>query len=312
MQLLHPHPPPRGQRLQSPALISRPQTLPHARLRGAISGRAWSRLPLPRAIPGKPGCGGYNLWGKGLCPSNCTPPMPTLLLAALCFSNPTGAQAVGYFSAGHTMSTLGISTLQHVMSCTGAGVYRHPMSALSTDVNPFGALQTPSPSCSDSLRHPLAQHPAPNGRGSAHVQTPRSPTAVFLPAEHPRDCQPAFPPRRISHTPPIPPAQACDAMYSAGTHQGSAATPGTKSSITTWHQGRSRGSRSCCRRSDTEDSGAQLLQGSLGPARVTGIDLKPKLLAASWGFLGRLAPDLGETGHQHVRPANLMPRDTQS
>lgn len=65
-----------------------------------------SRLPLPRAIPGKPGSRGYNLRGKGLQPSNSTPPMPTPF-AALYFSNPTGAQDMGYFNAGHaTMSTL--------------------------------------------------------------------------------------------------------------------------------------------------------------------------------------------------------------
>lgn len=159
-------------------------------------------------------------------------------------------------------------------------------------------LCKPHPVCSDSLWH----HPAPKGGRSARVQTSRSPTAVFLPEEHPRDCQPAFPPRHIGHAPPGPPAQACDAICSAGTSQGSAATPGTKSSIRTWHQGRSRGSRSCCRCSDTGDSRAQPVQGSLGPVRVTGTDRKPKLLAALWDILGHLAPDLGEIGHQHVRP----------
>ena len=140
MQPLHPHPLPRGReitesgaaaairacpaiprspackprrlRAGSPALISRPQTLPHVRLQRNYfrpcmePGFNNSRLPLPRAIPGKPGSRGYNLWGKGLHPSNSTPPMPTLF-AALYFSNPAGAQDVGYFSTGHaTMSTL--------------------------------------------------------------------------------------------------------------------------------------------------------------------------------------------------------------
>lgn len=53
----------------SPALISRPQTLLQAGKK-AISGHVCgARLQqLPRAIPGKAGSRGYNLWGKALRP----------------------------------------------------------------------------------------------------------------------------------------------------------------------------------------------------------------------------------------------------
>lgn len=139
MQPLHPHPPTREIRAnraaaQQPserghpsvhgspaqpeaapslALISKPQTPPHVRLQRSYfrpcvePGFSNSRLPLPRAIPGKPKSRGYNLQGKRLCPSNSTLPVPTPFVA-LYFSNPTDTQDVGYLGVGRaTMPTLG-------------------------------------------------------------------------------------------------------------------------------------------------------------------------------------------------------------
>lgn len=121
MQPLHPHPLPRQNYRErsgcshpsthsSPtqprlhALISRPQTLPHARLQRNYfrpceePGFHNSQLPLPRAIPGEPGSRGYNLRGKGPSPSNCIPPMPTLCCAV--FQQSHSRQERGLFCYG--------------------------------------------------------------------------------------------------------------------------------------------------------------------------------------------------------------------
>lgn len=108
-----------------------------------------------------------------------------------------------------------MSTLQRSVSRTWAGVYGCPKSALAAGRSPLG-LCKPHRICSNCLPHPFAQHPAPKGSGSTHVQTPRSMTDVFLPEERPRDCQPAPHHQALTAHTPVPPPYACDATCSAG------------------------------------------------------------------------------------------------
>lgn len=139
-------------------------------------------LLLPRAIPGKPGSRGYNLRGKGLRPSSSSPPVPTLSVFQ------RSHRRTGLFQSPCPHS--GISALQCSTSCAGTGVHGYPKSALGAGTSHL-EVHKARPICSKSLQ------PAPKGGGSTHVQAPRSMTAVSLPTEHPRDCQP---PLRIGHT----------------------------------------------------------------------------------------------------------------
>lgn len=125
--------------------------------------------------------------GKGCVPPAPVPPCPP----CLSFSDPTGAR--GYFS--HPVPT------QASAPCNAP----HPVQEqVFTDILNLPWVQAraiwrftkPVPSAPS----PFSQLPAPKGGGSTHVQAPRSMTAVSLPTEHPRDCQP---PLRLgrTHTP---------------------------------------------------------------------------------------------------------------
>lgn len=218
-------------------------------------------LLLPRAIPGKPGSRGYNLRGKGLRPSSSSPPVPTLSVFQ------RSHRRTGLFQSPCPHS--GISALQCSTSCAGTGVHGYPKSALGAGTSHL-EVHKARPICSKSLQ------PAPKGGGSTHVQAPRSMTAVSLPTEHPRDCQP---PLRIGHThthTPVPPPCGCGAVCPGchrgpATRQGSADTTGTKISVVA---GR------------LELAGAVTLRPakpSWGQARATGTNLR---LPRCWWHLG--------------------------
>ena len=180
-------------RAGSPALISGPQTPPHVRLQRSYFRPCTepsfnnSRVPLPRAIPGKLGSRGYNLRGKGLRPSNSTPPMPTPLCCTVFQQSPRR-----YFSAGHaTMSaSLALAPCNAPRPAQGQ-VFTDLLCLPWVQARALWGCTNPVPSAAAPLGHSFAQHPAPKGGGSTHVLTPRAMTAVFLSEEHPRDCQPA-------------------------------------------------------------------------------------------------------------------------